>query len=178
MGVNPVDEDKSEVSLFFLSVFAFNINGGSFAAERIYETVAGDFEFSQVFWLDWRERDEKIFYGADLLQFGELWLPGSALPLKGLIAFVHGGWPGTHEDIQAGLSHIDELIRFGVSIENVVLTGHSAGGYLALLAGSYKDDAILKLNAVVDLGAITNQVSCADGNNSCEVATPMFIGGS
>lgn len=201
----------------FLSVLALQINGGSLAAERIYETVAGDVEFSQVLALDWRESDEKIFYGSDSLQFGELWLPDSALPSKGLIVFVHGGcwlnefdithayplssalaeagytvwsleyrrvgdenggWPGTYEDIQAGLSHIDELSRFGVSIENVVLMGHSAGGHLALLTGSYKDEAVLALNAVVGLGAITNLVSYADGNNSCEIATPMFIGGS
>lgn len=86
--------------------------------------------------------------------------------------------PGTYEDIKAGLSYIDELSRFGVSTENVVLMGHSAGGHLALLAGSYKDEAIVALNAVVGLGAITNLVSYADGNNSCEIATPMFIGGS
>ena len=75
----------------FLSVLALQINGGSLAAERIYETVAGDVEFSQVLALDWRESDEKIFYGSDSLQFGELWLPDSALPSKGLIVFVHGG---------------------------------------------------------------------------------------
>ena len=75
----------------FLSVLALQFNGGSFAAERIYETVAGDVEFSQVLALGWRDSDEKIFYGSDSFQFGELWLPGSALPSKGLIVFVHGG---------------------------------------------------------------------------------------
>jgi acetyl esterase/lipase len=202
---------------FFSAILAFNVNGGDFAPEQIYETVLSDVEFGHVLALGSRESDEKFFYGSDSLQFGELWLPSSAVRSKGLIVFVHGGcwlnefdithayplssalsdagytvwsleyrrvgdegggWPGTYEDIKAGLSYIDELSKFGVSGEDVVLMGHSAGGHLALLAGSYKDETAVALKAVVGLAAITNIVSYSDGDNSCEIATPLFMSGS
>ncbi|ADD39833.1 alpha/beta hydrolase family protein [Stackebrandtia nassauensis] len=46
-----------------------------------------------------------------------------------------GGWPQTFEDIEAALELLDdELTEHDVDPDNVILTGHSAGGHLALLA--------------------------------------------
>lgn len=46
-----------------------------------------------------------------------------------------GGWPGTFEDILAGIRYLQELsTRHPIDTGRVVLVGHSAGGQLALWA--------------------------------------------
>ena len=84
-----------------------------------------------------------------------------------------GGWPGTFEDILAGLAFVDNLAEYGVTTDQYVLAGHSAGGHLALLAGARVSAA----RAVIGLAAITDIETYAAGNNSCQTATPQFMGG-
>jgi acetyl esterase/lipase len=44
-----------------------------------------------------------------------------------------GGWPGTVEDVAAGLDHLAGLAaREPLDLERLVVAGHSAGGHLAL----------------------------------------------
>ncbi len=45
-----------------------------------------------------------------------------------------GGWPGTFDDVVAGIDHLATLAADGVAIdpERVIVVGHSAGGQLAL----------------------------------------------
>jgi acetyl esterase/lipase len=44
-----------------------------------------------------------------------------------------GGWPGTFEDIEAGLAHISCLVEaHSLDAGRIILAGHSAGGHLAL----------------------------------------------
>lgn len=45
-----------------------------------------------------------------------------------------GGWPGTLQDVGAGIDHLATLVTEGldVDLERVVVAGHSAGGQLAL----------------------------------------------
>ena len=44
-----------------------------------------------------------------------------------------GGWPGTFHDIAAGIGHLREIARaHALDLSRVTLTGHSAGGHLAL----------------------------------------------
>lgn len=49
-----------------------------------------------------------------------------------------GGWPGTLDDVAAGITHLARLVDEGVALDldRVVVVGHSAGGHLALWAGA------------------------------------------
>jgi acetyl esterase/lipase len=85
-----------------------------------------------------------------------------------------GGWPGTFDDILAGIKSINGLPNHAYTLNNTVVVGHSAGGHLALLAGSQ----IPELKAIIGLAAITDIVSYAEGQNSCQQATSQFMSGS
>jgi acetyl esterase/lipase len=82
-----------------------------------------------------------------------------------------GGWPGTFEDITNAIASIDELKDFGVDTSRFAIAGHSAGGHLALLAGSRFREA----SAVIGLAAIADIDAYARGSNSCQTATPSFM---
>jgi acetyl esterase/lipase len=45
-----------------------------------------------------------------------------------------GGWPGTFEDVAAGIDHLASLVVEGIELDlgRLVVVGHSAGGHLAL----------------------------------------------
>ena len=49
-----------------------------------------------------------------------------------------GGWPGTFDDVIAGIERLARLVADGVDLDldRVVVTGHSAGGHLALWAAA------------------------------------------
>lgn len=46
------------------------------------------------------------------------------------------GWPGTFEDVVAGIDHLADLVATGIdlALDHVAVIGHSAGGHLALWA--------------------------------------------
>lgn len=83
-----------------------------------------------------------------------------------------GGWPGTFEDIVAGIDYVRTLTGYPIDQEHTSLAGHSAGGHLAALAGAQFPE----LDAVIGLAAITNIDAYARGTNSCQTATPAFMG--
>ncbi|WP_339858515.1 alpha/beta hydrolase family protein [Pseudohongiella acticola] len=85
-----------------------------------------------------------------------------------------GGWPGSFNDIMAGTRHLQALGDHAVDTDRFVIAGHSAGGHLALLAGRDTPTA----SAVLGLAAITDINAYAAGSNSCETATPLFMGGT
>jgi len=87
-----------------------------------------------------------------------------------------GGWPGTYQDVLLGINHVARLDQPAVNLESVILAGHSAGGHLALLAGSQPQLLDIDLAAVMGLAAISNPATYARGSNSCETATPQFMG--
>ncbi|TDF36665.1 alpha/beta hydrolase [Alteromonadaceae bacterium M269] len=84
-----------------------------------------------------------------------------------------GGWPGTFEDIKEGIlaasKHNNQY-----SLENTIVIGHSAGGHLALLAGS----EFKKLKGVIGLAAIADIEAYSHGTNSCQSVTKDFMQGS
>ena len=88
-----------------------------------------------------------------------------------------GGWPGSFEDIVAGVEYASNLNRFGAAIDHVAILGHSSGGHLALLAGSGKDVTVLNIDLVIGLAAITDVIDYAAGSNSCQLAAAQFMGG-
>ena len=90
-----------------------------------------------------------------------------------------GGWPGSLEDvIKAVRASIENIEATGGS-GDIYLVGHSAGGHLGLLAAQAlsESDVSKAIKKVVGLAAITNLQSYALGENSCQTATPQFMGG-
>ena len=87
-----------------------------------------------------------------------------------------GGWPGSFTDIMQAVGHIETLA--GLNDLPTALLGHSAGGHLALLAGSELQGSSAEPELVIGLAAITDVVAYANGDNSCEVVTPDFMGGT
>ncbi len=87
---------------------------------------------------------------------------------------VGGGWPGSFEDIESGIAHLAEIEMQRTGQVPVILAGHSAGGHLALLAGT----ADMEIQGVVGLAAISNIITYSSGGNSCETAAAQFMGGS
>lgn len=87
-----------------------------------------------------------------------------------------GGWPGSLEDVIAGISHSRQLQDFPIDLQRIVLTGHSAGGHLALLAA--QQDDLPSLLGVIGLAAITDIAEYAVGDNGCQKAAAGFMAGS
>lgn len=85
-----------------------------------------------------------------------------------------GGWPGSFNDAMSAIEFSASLERFGVDTNNTALLGHSAGGHLALLAGTNSK----QIKTVIGLAAITDIEQYAAGENSCQTATPRFMGGT
>lgn len=132
--------------------------------------------FSQLLDQPRQSADRRIAYGADPLQFGELWVPKNGrrhpvivlihggcwradLPGTELMDYMAadlrdrgyavwnleyrrighpgGGYPGTFQDVAAGIDHLRALApEYGLDLLRVVVSGHSAGGHLALWAAS------------------------------------------
>ncbi|MFQ3248935.1 MAG: acetyl esterase/lipase [Glaciecola sp.] len=91
-----------------------------------------------------------------------------------------GEWPVAMDDIKLGLQKISALQNDGVNIEHISILGHSAGGHLAAMLGVQLSDILpnsVKQADVIGLAAIVNVVDYANGKNSCQSATPSFMGG-
>lgn len=84
-----------------------------------------------------------------------------------------GGWPGTYEDVKAGIVASSKYNKGEFDLGESVLVGHSAGGHLALLAGG----TIQQLKGVIALAAITDIKEYAAGSNSCQQVTKNFMQG-
>ena len=138
---------------------------------------------------------ERVFYGKDLTQFGDLRVPrgsgpfpvaivvhggawGSAVALHYTSALAAaltcagfatwnyeyrrigsgGGWPQTYQDVGAGADFVRELAkRYPLDLNNVVATGHSAGGHFALWLAARKrlaPDATLFVETAVPVKGV------------------------
>ena len=84
-----------------------------------------------------------------------------------------GGWPVTFNDIKAGILAASTYNNGEFKLADSVAVGHSAGGHLALLAGS----EISQLKGVIGLAPITDIKAYARGNNSCQKVTKDFMQG-
>jgi len=62
-------------------------------------------------------------------------------------------------------------------MEKLVLMGHSAGGHLAILAGARAELLEVKPSLVLGLAAITDVVTYAEGQSSCQQSATAFMGG-
>lgn len=86
-----------------------------------------------------------------------------------------GGWPGSRDDIVAAMDTLHQQFTNAGYPAKVLVSGHSAGGHLALLASGATR---LQIDRVIGLAAITDVVRYAQGENSCQQATPAFMGGA
>lgn len=90
-----------------------------------------------------------------------------------------GGWPGTFADIQLGINHLAAILgeaQSALAQRGVILMGHSAGGHLALLAGSQAEALRVPVARVIALAGITDVIDYARGSNDCQTATGAFMG--
>ena len=89
-----------------------------------------------------------------------------------------GGWPGTGEDVQAAVAALGNApFAARLDLQRSAVLGHSAGGHLALWLASHWPDALPAPKLALGLAPITDLPAYAAGDNSCEVATPQFLGG-
>jgi acetyl esterase/lipase len=85
-----------------------------------------------------------------------------------------GGWPATGDDVLAAFTALPRLLdELGVATSTVTVTGHSAGGHLALWLASRATgiDHVVALAPVADLDA-----AARDGLGGC--ATQALLGGT
>ncbi|WP_376695542.1 alpha/beta hydrolase family protein [Wenzhouxiangella sp. EGI_FJ10305] len=98
-----------------------------------------------------------------------------------------GGWPGTFDDVVAGLARLESVAkdRPMIDADRMVLVGHSAGGHLALWLASrervitghrWNGGVPDGLKGVVGLSAITDLAEYAAGTGDCNAAVPMLLG--
>jgi len=95
-----------------------------------------------------------------------------------------GGWPGTFEDVIDSINHTGKLKN--INQGSRFLLGHSAGGQLALWAGSaayfppaspLRDRLKVRLSGTIGLAAISDLEEYARGSSSCEIVTKQLMGG-
>ncbi len=85
-----------------------------------------------------------------------------------------GGWPGTFNDIEAGMSAIITNANSYYPEREHIVIGHSAGGHLALLARS----TLTQNFSVIGLAAIVDITQYATSQNTCSGLAQSFMGGS
>jgi acetyl esterase/lipase len=68
-----------------------------------------------------------------------------------------GGWPGTFDDVAAGIEHLAALAAEGADLDlaRVTVVGHSAGGHLALWSATRRSGRV-RIAAVVGLAPIAD----------------------
>ncbi|MGX9887522.1 alpha/beta hydrolase family protein [Streptomyces sp. NPDC002276] len=113
---------------------------------------------------------------------------GAALPAQGGTGPVAGRWPDTFDDVAAALDALPALVREALpqaDPRRTVLTGHSAGGHLALWAAArhvlpkdapWRTDAPATLRGVVALAPIAD-FTVAEKLAVCGGAAGQLLGG-
>lgn len=97
-----------------------------------------------------------------------------------------GGWPATGDDVRTAVEQVPGLVatavgkaRAGATLGPTVLVGHSAGGHLALWAGSRA--AVPRLAGVVSLGGVCDLVRAdelaLDREDGDDGAVATLLGG-
>jgi acetyl esterase/lipase len=162
------------------------------AADHKIQYGESEFEFAEL-WIPQIEEPNQTFPMVIFIH-GGCWLNGfdikhtyplsTALADRGIAVFsleyrrtgdLGGGWPGTFQDIQRGVEAGLALSQFPIDKENIVISGHSAGGHLALLAGAVLEQE--KIKGVIGLAAIFDILEYSRGSNSCQNAAQPFMGG-
>ncbi|MFE5137899.1 alpha/beta hydrolase [Streptomyces fagopyri] len=113
---------------------------------------------------------------------------GTVLPAQGGGSPVAGRWPDTFDDVAAALDALPRLVSAhlpGVDAHRTVVTGHSAGGHLALWAAArhvlpadapWRADRPAPLRGVVALAPIAD-FQVAEKLDVCSGAARQLLGG-
>jgi acetyl esterase/lipase len=93
-----------------------------------------------------------------------------------------GAWPGTFEDAEAGYAHLTNLIEpYGLDPERVIISGHSAGGHLALWIAQrieeQQPDGVIRPRGVLGL-APAPDLEFLYEHETCGQAAGQLMGGS
>jgi len=155
-------------------------------------------EDSQQQILFWSPSQATSFKGLVILVHGGCWLSqfdightqamSTALATEGYAVWNieyrrsgNGGeWPVALNDIKLGVAALSTHKLEGVDLSKINIVGHSAGGHLAMLAGSELEQLQLPRESkvkVIGLAPILDIEAYALGENSCQTATPVFMGG-
>lgn len=114
---------------------------------------------------------------------------GAALPAQGGTSPVAGRWPDTFDDVAAALDALPALVREALpqaDPRRTVVTGHSAGGHLALWAAArhvlpkdapWRTPAPAALRGVVALAPIAD-FTVAEKLAVCDGAAAQLLGGA
>lgn len=86
-----------------------------------------------------------------------------------------GGWPGSLHDVVQAINYIQLQDNDAVDLQSVTLTGHSAGGHLAMLA---EPQVARPITNTLGLAPIIDIETYGQGQNSCQRATHSFMGGT
>lgn len=99
---------------------------------------------------------------------------------------VGGGWPGTFRDVAAAVDELRRLApKHALDLQRLALAGHSAGGHLALWAGSRRQlparspvavPQPLLPQRIIGLAAIADLERYVSDNPGCGAAIPELIG--
>ncbi|MEU9284903.1 alpha/beta hydrolase [Streptomyces sp. NPDC048275] len=113
---------------------------------------------------------------------------GGTIPAQGGQGPVAGRWPDTFDDIAAALDALPALVRENLpqaDLRRTVITGHSAGGHLALWAAArhvlpadspWRTDRPAPLRGVVALAPIAD-FRVAEKLDVCSGASRQLLGG-
>jgi acetyl esterase/lipase len=95
-----------------------------------------------------------------------------------------GGWPGTLDDVRAGIDHLAKVRAEGIDIDLgcVIVVGHSAGGHLALWSAALGDARVppspfVRVRAAVGVAPIADLAAAYEGRVGGEVVAE-FLGGT
>ena len=93
-----------------------------------------------------------------------------------------GAWPGTFDDIEAGIAHLSELVEpYSLDPERVIVSGHSAGGHLALWIAQrieeQQPEGVVRPRGVLGL-APAPDLEYLHEHGTCGSAATLLMGGS
>ncbi|MET9546913.1 alpha/beta hydrolase [Streptomyces sp. NPDC006627] len=114
---------------------------------------------------------------------------GSSIPAQGGKGPVAGRWPETFDDVAAAFDALPALVRKALpaaDVRRTVVTGHSAGGHLALWAAArhllpadapWRTERPAPLRGVVALAPIAD-LKVAEALEVCGGASAQLLGGA
>jgi acetyl esterase/lipase len=93
-----------------------------------------------------------------------------------------GAWPGTFDDIEAGIAHLSSLVEpHLLDSERVIVAGHSAGGHLAIWIAQrieeLQADDVIRPRGVLGL-APAPDLEYLSKNGTCGNAATLLMGGT
>lgn len=89
-----------------------------------------------------------------------------------------GGWPGTFDDVSAGLDYVADLAARGIELDlgRVAVAGHSAGGLLALWWAAHQTHKLLRQRVAIGLAPLLDLVQAHTSNPRAGIVTDLLGG--